>query len=242
MAGDRRNHMLPSAGRMRTPFPPTVEDQRHPPLDGSLSHKVGKGVAWLMIQAVGTKGATNLAQIVLAWMLSERDFGVWSMATTATAFASLAQQAGQREILIQRHAHFDRWANPAFWMALLMGCVGMVAMIVAAPLAALVFHHELRLIPIIIILAVCAPIDALAVVPSARLQTQMHFRTIGTVGIATAVLTMILQVLFASHLCNFGVYSFVLPRPLVSVITTATYWWAAPVKVKPRPAPAAGST
>jgi len=215
-------------------LPPTAEESA-PPLDGSLTQKVGKGVAWLMIQAIGTKGATNLAQIILAWMLSERDFGVWSMATTATAFASLAQQAGQREILIQRHAHFDRWANPAFWMALLMGCIGMVAMIAAAPLAALVFHHELRLIPIIMILAICAPIDALAVVPNARLQTQMRFRTIGTVGIATAVLTLILQVLFASPLCNFGVYSFVLPRPAVSLITTVAYWWAAPIKIRRNP-------
>ncbi len=225
---------IPFFERSDPSLSPAVAEPPVLPAADSLTRKVGTSVAWLMMQALGTKVASNAANLVLAWLLDKEDFGLIALATTATAFASLAQQAGQREILIQRQAHFARWANPAFWMALLMGCVGATAMLVAAPVAAVVFH-EPRLIGLILILAVCAPIDALAVVPSAKLQAEMRFKTIGMVGLCTAVISMGLQVLFASPVFHAGAYAFVLPKPVISVITTLTFWRAAPARIKRNP-------
>src|SRR5256885_5179199 len=94
------------------------------------------GFFWLIAQTVGSKLVTMIGQVVLARLLLPDDFGLVGLAYTVTGFAVLIQQAGLREILINRHVHFNRWANPAFWMSLTLGCLGAALMVILAPVAA----------------------------------------------------------------------------------------------------------
>ncbi len=57
------------------------------------------------------------------------------LAYTVTAFIGVLQRAGLRDILIHRHAQFDRWANPVFWMSACLGIGGMLLTLSAIPLA-----------------------------------------------------------------------------------------------------------
>lgn len=185
-----------------------------------------------MAQTVGSKLVNMAGQVMLAWLLSPEDFGLIGLAYTVTAFAALLQQAGLREILIHRHRHFDRWGNPAFWMSLTLGCVGAVAMAIAAPVAAWMYE-EPELIGLILVLAAVAPFGGLDVVPDAYLTSELRFRYLAVVRWITAVGTMGLSVLFAHW--KLGAYSFVLPQPIIVGVRLALLWSAARVKIHRRP-------
>jgi O-antigen/teichoic acid export membrane protein len=191
----------------------------------SIGQTTARGLAWLLAQTVGMKLATAGGQVVLAWLLQPRDFGLIGLAYTVIAFAGLVQQLGLQDILVQRHAEFRRWANATVWLALAGGCLAGVLSAAAAPFAAAAYQ-EPRLLGLILVLAVAAPLTALAEVPLARLRSEMQFGRYAAVNFATSFGTLALSVLFAA--LGFGAYSFVLPAPLVALARAAYLWRVAP--------------
>jgi lipopolysaccharide exporter len=199
----------------------------------TLAQKTVSGFFWLMAQTVGSKLVNMAGQVVLAWLLVPADWGLVGLAYTVTAFASLIQQAGLREILIHRHEHFNRWANPAFWMSLALGCLGAAVMAAAAPVAAWMYD-EPQLVGLVLVLAATAPFSGLDIVPDARLTSEMRFRYLAVVKWVNAVGTMGLSILFAT--LNFGAYAFVLPVPIVTAVRLVLLWSATrpPIRWSPQ--------
>ena len=197
------------------------EPLRETPVDG-LGATTARGMLWLVGQTVGSKAVSTVGQVVLAWLLTPNDFGLVALAYTVSAFASLVQQAGLKEILVQRQRHFTRWANAAFWMSLALSCGAGLLMAGAAPLAGRLYDAP-GLTGIVLVLALSAPASALSVVPTARLQIQLRFRTQAVLGFLVNFGTIALSVLFAWM--KFGAYSFVLPRLIMALVQAAASWW-----------------
>jgi lipopolysaccharide exporter len=203
-----------SNGTLQLPEPPR-------PQPSSLAQKTVSGFFWLTAQTLGSKLVNMVGQVVLARLLLPDAFGLVGMAYSVTAFAGLIQQAGLREILIQRQTNFKRWANPAFWMSLTLGLMGAMVMVVLAPLAAWMYEDS-RLLWMVLILALSTPFSGLDIVPDAKLTNELRFRFLACVKWLTAVGTMGLSIVFAKM--GLGAYSFVLPLPLIMFIRLALLW------------------
>src|SRR5262249_284523 len=102
-------------------------------------------------QTIFTKPLVVVSQLVLAWKLQEEDFALVALALAATAFPSLIQQIGVREVLIQRHHDFDALANPATWLSVTIGLLAALAIAVAGPITAQIYH-EPKLIGLVLVL------------------------------------------------------------------------------------------
>ena len=204
-----------------------IEDptsQSFPP--ASLAEKTSGAFLWMVSQAIGSKLITALAQIVLAWKLDRKDFGLVGLAYTVSGFAGILQRSGLEDILIQRQKNIRRWATSAFWLALLSGCLAALAMLVAAPIAARFFKAP-QLVTLICIIAISSPITALSIIPSAMLQIGFRFRAFSKINFVTSTLTSALSILFAW--LGFGVYSFVLPQPISALVARSRYGrWPSP--------------
>lgn len=208
-----------------------VIERQPTPAPGHIAHKAASGFAWLTAQTLGAKAIAMLGQIVLAWFLIPEDFGLFGMAMTVQAFTQIIQQAGLREILIYRHRNYERWANSAFWMACALGFASGAVLAASAPLAGH-FYHDQRVIGLLLVLAAAAPISGLDVVADARLQSQFRFGYLASTNLLTAAAQLVLSVLFAR--LGFGAYSFVLPRPFMSILRLSMLWVAArpPVRLR----------
>lgn len=220
--------------------PPLVANPSSPPLENSaavsplpsLGQRTTRGFAWLLGQTIGTKVVGLLGQWALAQLLAAEDFGLIGLTYVVAGFASLVQQTGLREILVARQRQFEHWSNPGFWMSLSAGLLAACLMIIASPIAALIYRED-RLIWLILIAALGAPVDSLTTVPMAKLQVQMRFGLIATVQLLNNVGVMGLTVLLAA--LHFGVYSFVIPKPLMAVLCCLIYWVAARPTVRRTP-------
>jgi len=90
-----------------------------PPI--SLGQRAAVGFIWMALQTVVSKIITIAGQVVLAWLLTDADFGLVALAFTATSFPAQINQVGLKEVLVRRGKRYHLWAGSAHWMALGFG-------------------------------------------------------------------------------------------------------------------------
>ena len=185
----------------------------------SLTAQAASGFLWTVVQTLGSKVAGMLGQIILARLLLPRAFGLVALSIIAVSFASVIRQTGIQQILVQRHKHFRRWANPAFWFEFAFGLATALLLAIASPVAALVFHSK-TLMGLILVSAVGAPLSPWFVIPTARLLIDMRFRAIAAVNIVCNFAMTATSVFLAWR--GFGAYSFLIPIPIAGAIRC---WW-----------------
>jgi O-antigen/teichoic acid export membrane protein len=187
----------------------------------NLGFAAAKGFTYVTAQAVLLKMSSVLGQVALAWLLEPRHFGLVGLCYSVTSLIGVMQNLGLGNVLVQRQRAYQRWAGPILWLSLSVGCVAGFVMFAAAPVVARIYD-EPGVTGLIRVVAVGAPLTALMIVPMARLQIDLQFRTLAIVGIAQGVGQMVLSVLFAY--LGFGAYSFVLPLPLVAIAVNVVLW------------------
>ena len=195
----------------------------------SLTGKTSRGFVWMVLQTVASKIFGFIGQMILARLLLPKDFGIMAMAYAAAAIPSMIRQTGVIQILVQKQSSFDRWVNAGFWMELALGTLAALLTVAIAPAACLFFHTN-RLFGPLILIALLTVIGTFNTPPYARLMLQLRFRTIAIAGIAYNLAVVILSVALA--FLGFGVYSFILPLPIVATARVIFYWRMAPVRIK----------
>jgi O-antigen/teichoic acid export membrane protein len=187
----------------------------------SLGDRAAVGFVWMTVITVLAKIVTVAGQVVLAWLLSDADFGLVALAFTSTSFPAQINQVGLKEVLVRRGKRYHLWASSAHWMALGFGLVSGLAMAAVAPLAGHIFKSP-QLPGLIMIIALAAPIDLLSQVVSVKMQIDLRFRAVATLVFVLAVGNISLSVLFAR--LGAGAYSIVLPLPIIAAARLAVAW------------------
>lgn len=194
----------------------------------TLSTRASRGFLWVFVNSASSKLISLVGQLVLARLLAPEDFGLIGLALTVTAFASLIEQAGITEVLVQRQKDFARLVSPAFWLALFLGVFAALLKVGMAPIAAAIYG-EPRLERMLFILAIASPFAALQCITRAVFLTRLEFRLIAMGGIAQSVSYTTLTVAFA--FLGFGALSFVLPYPITAAGGLLFQWLLAKPKI-----------
>ncbi len=198
----------------------------------SLAQRTSRGFAWLLMQTLGSKAFSAVGQIFLAHLLAPHDYGLVALAYTACTIPGMLRQTGVPQVLVQKQSRFPRWANAGFWMELYLGLGAAILMVLAAPIAAVLFHTRDVVGPILVV-ASSALISPLAAVPGADLTRRLEFRSLALVGLAYNILAMAISVLLAA--LHFGVYSFVIPLPVCSALRAVAFWRLARPRIRWNP-------
>ena len=159
----------PEAGRR----PETVV----PPAHGGLGSTAVRGAGWVLAFSLVGKALVLGSQLVLAFYLAPEAFGLAAMATAAASATAVLGAANFIALLVQRQDRFEEEAGQVFWMALVSGLAAAVALAVAAPAVATAFG-EPAVAPLIRILALAIPFQALTTVYAAELLRSLRFRTL----------------------------------------------------------------
>lgn len=179
------------------------------------------GTSWLIAQNAGTRIIGFGSQIVLAKLLAPADFGNLGLALTVTTIASVIANFGVDDVLLQRQRHLRFWAMSGFLASLGLGLVSFIAVIIAAPFAAAIYHSPVlqSLLPL---MALAMPLTALATVSTAAIRADLNFRFLA--GYATIEFLLLQALTIALALLGFGVYSFAVPIPLMAGLRALVFW------------------
>ncbi len=187
---------------------------------------------WMSAQSFGVKVTATVGNLVLMALLFKEDWGVFALAIAVKALLDITGRIGMRQILVQRHAKFDRWATPAFWMALTAGMIASMLIIGIGPLMADQYDQP-DLVWMLVILAANSPILAMGMVPQAKLQSQMRFKAIASIEFTAHVGALLATVILAA--LNFGPFSFVIPLPFMELWRSAAFWYLARPRIRLTP-------
>jgi PST family polysaccharide transporter len=196
----------------------------------SLTRAALAGVGWLLAQNVGARVIGFGAQVVLARILLPTDFASLALAGTVTAIFGALVNFGIDDVLLQRQKAMRFWARPAFLTSLGLGLGCMLLVLAAAPLAARLYRAPI-LLSILPIMAVGMPLGALSTVAAVKIRAALNFRFLATY--ATLELMVGQAATIALALGGFGVFSFVLPGPILAAIRAAVFWVVARPELGP---------
>ena len=157
-------------------------------------------VVWALLWTVGTryggKFVNLLTTIVLAWLLTQEEFGLAGYALIFVAFIEILEGFGVESALVY-HAEDEELRNNAFWISAAVGVLVALTVFLAAPLAAIVFDDE-RATPLVQLLSLAFVFTGLRIVPKAILVRRMQFKLlavpefvkVGVKGVAAIALAL----------------------------------------------------
>lgn len=166
----------------------------------------------------------NLAStVVLARLLSPRDFGLLAMVFAIITILRPFSEAGLSTATIQRDGISHAQVSNLFWTNVIMGVVISGCFAACAPLVAW-FYREPRLMAVTQALSITFILTSLTVQHSAILRRQMRFSSVAVIQIVSTAAGVVVGVWMATR--DYGYWCLVgmqLATPLVAVLLT---WYA----------------
>jgi O-antigen/teichoic acid export membrane protein len=162
--------------------------------------------------------------MVLARLLTPKDFGLVGMVTAFTGVLILFRDFGLSSAAIQRSTVTQEQLSTLFWINLLVGVVLAVLSVALAPLIA-AFYHEPRLIGITDVLALGFLFNAAGVQHSALLQREMRFTALAVINTIGLIIGTAIAIEGAR--AGSGYWALVLMTVTMPLVSTLGFWLAA---------------
>jgi len=194
-----------------------------------------QGAFWNIAMAVGNKAVTTAGQIALAWYLVPKDMGAVAMAASVTAGATFFTASGIDDLLVQRHASYERDAPQVLCLCLAFNLLALGVTAALMPFASWHFGDP-RVGRLMLIQALSWPISSVTLVLRPKLANLLRFKAIALVQLGQGIVFTGSAVLLAA--LGLGPYALVWPIALSACFLAAAFWALSgglPL-AKPRPA------
>ena len=164
-------------------------NEKHLCTDHLLDDLKGRTISgtFITIAAQGIKFLLNLAFImVLARLLTPKDFGLYAMVTTIMGFLWIFQDIGLSTATVQRQEINHTQVSNLFWVNVGVGSLITLVVAASAPVIAW-FYREPRLIGITLVLSTTFLLSSSAVQHIALLNRQMRFGVIAMLDVVSVL-------------------------------------------------------
>ena len=190
-------------------------------MTAGLKTRAAKATWWSGLEISVRYGAQFVLMIVLARLLPAETFGLIAMLLVFTSIASLLVDAGFGVALVQRAGVTDDDETTVFLFSILTGVLVALLLWVCAPAIAR-FYDEPRLAPMLGVLSLVLPLNALATVPDALLTKRLDFRARTSAEVAGSLVSGVLAIVLAFR--GFGAWSLVFQAVAGSALRTTMRW------------------
>jgi O-antigen/teichoic acid export membrane protein len=198
-------------GRGAEPLaPPTASGE--PPIATTaaetsiLRQKVIGGLGWKLLSQVTAQGSRILVAIVLAHLLTPREFGLAAMALVLTSFAGIFNDLALGSALIQRSSITETDRSTVFWTTVTAGAVLTLLGVGLAPVAASFFSTP-AVAPLFAGASALTFLWSLSATQMALLTREMNFRSLEIRQIGASLFAT--AAAFAMALVGFGAWTIV---------------------------------
>lgn len=161
--------------------------------------------------------------MVLARILSPRDFGIVGMVTALTGVLAVLRDFGLSAATVQRVDVSHDQTSTLFWFNILLGAVLTLAVMAMAPFVAK-FYHEPRLFWITIAVSTGFLFNAAGVQHSALLQREVRFTALAAIDVISLLASSAIGIGMA--LLGFGYWALAVIAIAPAIITSLCLWLA----------------
>src|SRR5262249_46105106 len=166
---------------------------------------------------------TLVSTVILARLLTPREFGLVAMSWTIIGFSQVFKEAGLSTATIQREGITHAQVSNLFWVNVALS--GLTSLLVAAAAPAVArFYREPLLVEVTVALSITILLAGLAVQHMALLNRQMRFKAIALIQVGSVLAGVLVGVGMAW--LNFGYWSLVGMNLTTSIVALLLAWCA----------------
>jgi O-antigen/teichoic acid export membrane protein len=172
-----------------------------------LTHRTISGLIWSAWGKGGRAALVLLSLVVLARLLSPREFGTVSAALVVIEFSSILSRLGLGPAVVQRQELEPRHLQAAFTGSLVIGVLMGAAIWMLAPVAAVFFRNP-QVEPVLQVLAWIFPLKGISTVAESLMLRELRFRWLANLDVAVFGLGNVLVAIVLA-LAGWGVWALV---------------------------------
>jgi teichuronic acid exporter len=188
----------------------------------TLKHKAFSGYLWTLFDKLGSQLIGFIITIILARLLSPKEFGLVAMATVFFSISRIFIDGGLRDSLIQKKDAGNHDYNSVFIFNLFMGVAIYTIIFFTAPLIA-AFYNEPELTLIVRILGCNLLIFPFSVVQVALITKALRFKALVKLRIPATILAGLVGLTLAWY--GLGVYALVAQIALETIFFNIFLWY-----------------
>jgi O-antigen/teichoic acid export membrane protein len=187
----------------------------------SLKQKTVSGLSWSFIDQIGNLGITFIVGIVLARILSPREFGLIGMITVFIAISESFINSGFSNALIRKQNCTNTDYSTVFYFNLVIGFLFFGILYASAPAIA-TFFNEQQLISILRVMDLILIIDSFTIIQRTILTKRIDFKLQARISIISSLGSGIIAIMMAYQ--GYGVWSLVFQRLSRQVLNSIFLW------------------
>jgi PST family polysaccharide transporter len=192
----------------------TMQDLKAKAIRGGLARLCAQGTSFVL--RVG-------CLMVLARLLSPKDFGLVGMVTAFTGVLALFRDFGLSSAAVQHTTVTEEQSSTLFWINLFLGvALALVALALAPAIAG--FYHEPQLFGVTVVLAAGFVFNAAGTQHSALLQRQMRFTALAVISVVSLAVGTAIAITAAQ--AGYGYWALVGMTITSPLIATIGFWVA----------------
>lgn len=188
----------------------------------SLKKQTFKGVLWSGIERMSGQGVLFLVMLVIARILSPKEFGLIGMLTIFLSVAQSLIDSGFSQALIRKQNRTETDNSTVFYFNIVISCLIYLLLYIIAPYVS-VFYSEPQLCKVMRVLCLIVIVNSFAVVQRALLTAKIDFKTQSKASFIAAISSGIFGIVLA--LKEFGVWAIVYQQLLNRIIQTVLLWY-----------------
>lgn len=186
----------------------------------SLKAEALSGVKWNGIKNAVVAIVKVLQVAILTRFLTKEDFGLIGIALLFNAFSCIFVEMGFGTVVMhEQNMSKEKYAS-LYWANIVLGLLIAVVVSSLSSIIAGLYHRE-ELKGVIKLTALMIFTGSISSLQKTVQQKNMNFRFLSILSIASSILVLVLNVIFAS--CHWGVYSMVWASLIGEIVISAIY-------------------
>ncbi len=187
----------------------------------SLKQKTVSGLIWSFVDTMAGQGITFVVGIILARLLSPREFGLIGMITVFIAVSESFINSGFSSALIRKKDCTDTDFSTVFFFNLAVGILFFLMLFFSAP-AISSFFNEPELTAILQVLGIVLIIDSLTLIQKTILTKRIDFKLQAKISMIASIGSGIVSITMAFY--GLGVWALVAQRIVKQGLNSLFLW------------------
>ena len=189
----------------------------------NLRNTTVKGVGWSFTDSILNQGITFLVGIVLARLLSPAEYGLLGILMIFIVISESIVNSGLSSALIRKQGATDMDFSTVFITNLILSFVMYGILFISAPIIS-IFFEQPQLTRLLRITGIIVIINALSLVPLAKLTKEVNFKSITICSFSAAIISGAIGISMAY--LDYGIWALVGQQISKQLVYTLALWIA----------------
>lgn len=190
-------------------------------MEESLKNKTVKGIVWSSIERFSVQGIQFLVMIVMARLLTPKDYGLVGMVAIFIAVAQSLVDSGFSQALIRKQNRTETDNSTVFYFNIVVGILLYLVLFAIAPLVA-IFYDSPELTALMRVVCLSVVFNSFVVVQRALLTVNIDFKTQAKASLTAAVVSGVIGIGMAYS--GFSYWSIVAQQLVNLGLNTLLLW------------------